>query len=640
MRLQILILFLATSTTTWSQGTDQWQQLKDKYPDEPAVFIDHSETVTIQVKDDSLNIFSDVQEEMLYLKEQGEVFANRRVHGSHFNTISDLKAKTLVWDKNKYREFQVSNFLKKFDTDDGIFYDDSYYYSFSYPSVAPHNRTQLQYRTKYKDSRFLPGFIFASYLPQVKSVYTIKTTRDVELVYEVLNDDKKQVQFKKYEKGKEVIYEWSAQNVLSYKTDSNSPAIRYYTPHVICYVKSYNTSKGKQTVLSGLDDLYKWYYSFIKDVNKEPSQDLVAIVNKLKKPGDTEEETVKKIFYWVQNNIRYIAFEEGMRGLIPNSGSYVCEKRYGDCKDMANLIVCMLKIAGIEAHHTWIGTRDLPYQYSKVPTPLVDNHMIATYISKDGKYYFLDGTSNHTAFGFPSSMIQGKEALISLGPDKYEVKRVPEIPKEQNEMTDSITLKIADSQLIGSGSASVTGYPKVFASYRLDRAQEDDTKQYVTKLVGKGSNKFYLDNYKIADLNDQDRKTRIDYSFRIGDYFQQISGEIYINLNLNKDYYNEYINTAKRETPWENDYRYVKNEICVLKIPDGYTVDYIPENVSVTGKNIGVDVHYDVSADKVVMKKSFYIDFLMLPPDQFQNWNESVKRMSDVYKESIILKKK
>ena len=101
---------------------------------------------------------------------------------------------------------------------------------------------------------------------------------------------------------------------------------------------------------------------------------------------------------------------------------------------MANLIVNMLKLAGVKAYHTWIGTRDLPYKYSKVPTPLVDNHMIATYISADKQYYFLDATSDHTPFGLPSSMIQGKEALIGLDPTHYEVKMIPEIAKEKNVM--------------------------------------------------------------------------------------------------------------------------------------------------------------------------------------------------------------
>lgn len=640
MRLiHLKIIFLLLPAVAYPQS-DQWQTLTEKYPGEPAVFIDRSETVTLMVKGDSLQAYSDTFEDILYLKEQSEVFANRQVHGSHFNEVGEIKAKTLVWDKSKHRELAVSNFAKKFDQDDGIFYDDSYYYSFSFPSVAPRNRTQLQYRTNYKDVRFIPGFVFSSYIPQEKSVFTIKTIGDIELMYQVMNDDKNQVKFRKFSKGKETFYEWSVNSMSPFKVDGSSPSLRYFAPHVLCYVKSYTTGSSRKTVLSGLDDLYNWYYTFVKDLDKEePSKDLVAVVNSLKKPGDSEEETVRKIFYWVQNNIRYVAFEEGMRGFIPHNGSYVCDKRYGDCKDMASIIVNMLQIAGIKGYHTWIGTRDIPYSYTTLPTPMVDNHMIATYISKDGRYYFLDATDSKLPFGMPSSMIQGKEALIGKGPGKYEVKVVPEISKEKNLMTDSVTLIIKDNELVGKGKATLHGYAKVFSAYRLDRVEKDDTKQYVTQLMGKGSNKFYLDDYSIKNLDDRDQPTQIDYAFRIGDYFQKIGNEIYVNLNLNKDHYNHYI-TASRSTPWETDYKYIKKEVSVLQIPDGYEVDYIPSNVRQEGKSVGIDVSYQTAGQKVFMYKKFYIDFLLLNPDQFNEWNESVKRISEVYKEAIILKKK
>ena len=635
----LIVFFCGVSAVVYSQREDQWQQLKEKYSTEPAVFVERAEVVTIEVKSDSLVIYSDVFEDILYLKEQADVFANRRVHGSHFSQVGGIKAKTLVWDKSRHKEQTVSDFAKKFDTDDGIFYDDSYYYSFSFPSVAPRNRTQLEYRTVYKDPRFLPGYVFASYIPQEKSVFTIKTTSDVDLHVEVLNDKNNKIKFRKYAKGGEVFYEWSVQNQPPYKAEDDSPSIRYYTPHVLCYIKSYNTTEGKKEVLPDLNGLYKWYYSFLNDLEAAPSAELVTIVNGLKVPGDTEEETVRKIFYWVQDNIRYIAFEEGMRGFVPHHGSYVCEKRYGDCKDMASIIVEMLQIAGINAYHTWIGSRDLPYTYSAFPTPVVDNHMIATYISKDNKYYFLDATGSHTPFGLPTSMIQGKEALIGKGRDDFEVKLVPEISKEQNMVIDSMWLSIAGNELTGHGAASFTGYPKMQATYKLDRSRADVTEQNVAQLLNKGSNKFYLDKFTISDLTDRDKATRINYSFRIGDYFQRIGDEIYVNLNLTKDFYNEYINLNTRKTPLENQYKYQKQEVSVLEIPEGYGIDYQPENVHHESPVMGIDVTYTRQGRKVIVKKNFYLDFLLMKTEQFEAWNESVKRISDIYKESIILKK-
>lgn len=624
----------------FSQNGDLWSVYKSSYPDEPAVFIDRSETLSIRVEDDSLKASSDETEDILYFKDQAETFTSKRVYGSHFSQVQDIKAKTLIWDKNRYKEMKVSDFKKNNDREGGIFYDDSYYYSFSFPSIASRNRTQLTYHTDFKDARFISGFVFASYLPQVKSSFTIKASKQVDLVYEVLNDPKGLIKFAKTEKGGTITYEWTAENVPSLRGEEKSPSLRYYAPHLVCYVKSYQTKKARINIAADAGDLYKWYNTFVTHLNKESSPEMIAIVDKIKSESKTEEDIVKNVYYWVQNNIQYIAFEDGMRGLIPHSGSYVCEKRYGDCKDMANLIVNMLELAGVKSYRTWIGTRDLPYRYTKVPTPLVDNHMIATYISADKKYYFLDGTSDHTSFGFPSSMIQGKEALIAISPETFEIKEVPIIPKELNLMKDSVQLRLENNEVTGTGVSSLYGYAKVFGGYELDRSEQKDVKEYVTKLIGKGNNKFYLDKYKVLNLDDRSRPTQIDYSFRIGDYYQKIGDEIYLNLNLNKYYYNDFINIATRKAPIEAEYKYVKYDYYEVAIPPGYEVTYLPPDSKSDGALLGSDVHYKTVDGKIIFTRKFYLDYLLLQPDQFEQWNKLIKLASASYKESIILKKK
>jgi transglutaminase-like putative cysteine protease len=638
--LRCVSLLLLLTFAVNAQDADLLKRYKARFADAPAAFTERSETVTIIVTNDTLEVYSDVLEDIIHLKNQTDLYASGRVYGSHFSQVKDLKAKTLVWEKNKFKEMHVSNFKKNSERDEGIFYDDSYNYSFDFPSVTLGNRTHLEYRTVIKDVRFLPGYIFSSYLPQNKSTYTIKTTKAVDLHYEVQNDVDGKIAFRKYEKGGFIVYEWTASDLTARKREDESPSIRYYTPHVVCYVRSFDTGKSKVNVLSGLDDLYRWYTTFVSGLNKAPSAELIKIVGDIKKNCKNDTEIAKAVFYWVQENIQYVAFEQGMRGLIPHDGSYVCEKRYGDCKDMANLIVNMLDIAGVKAYHTWIGSRDLPYQYSKIPTPLVDNHMIATYIGTDNQYYFLDATSDHTPFGFPSSMIQGKEALIGFSKTKYEIKMVPEIPKEASVITDSVVIKVQANELAGSGISTLAGYPKVFGSYALDRAKSDDAKKFVVRLLGKGTNKFYLDRYKVKGLNDRDTLTSIDYDFRVGDYFQHIGDELYINMNLNKDHYNDFINVSSRIAPKETDYKFEKREYCELIVPPGYSVEYIPADARSDGKLAGYEIKYSSSEDRVILQKRFYINYLLMVPGQFSEWNDVIRPLSEAYKESIILKKK
>src|SRR5690242_9074625 len=91
----------------------------------------------------------------------------------------------------------------------------------------------------------------------------------------------------------------------------------------------------------------------------------------------TDADKIKAIYYWVQDNIRYIAYEDGYSGYIPASAQEVLSKKYGDCKGMANLLTEFLKLAGYDAHFTWIGTRSIPYPQN-TPALCVNNHAIVT----------------------------------------------------------------------------------------------------------------------------------------------------------------------------------------------------------------------------------------------------------------------
>ena len=90
----------------------------------------------------------------------------------------------------------------------------------------------------------------------------------------------------------------------------------------------------------------------------------------------------------------------------------------------------------------------------------------------------------------------------------------------------------------------------------------------------------------------------------------------------------------------EITYKYVENDFCEFIIPEGYDVEYLPSSVKVNGELVGMETAYKRDNNKIIFTKKFYIDRLLVMPGDFENWNNSIKELSEVYKESIILKKK
>src|SRR5438874_290828 len=99
----------------FSQTSELFQTYKRQYPDEPGIYLNRSEVLSILLEKDSLKVFSEVTEDLLVLKEQAEMFASKKVYGSHFNQVKNISAKTLVWDKNRYKSLEASDFKKNSD---------------------------------------------------------------------------------------------------------------------------------------------------------------------------------------------------------------------------------------------------------------------------------------------------------------------------------------------------------------------------------------------------------------------------------------------------------------------------------------------------------------------------------------------
>ena len=127
---------------------------------------------------------------------------------------------------------------------------------------------------------------------------------------------------------------------------------------------------------------------------------------------------------------------------------------------MTNIMYEMLNHVGIKTYFTWIGSRNKPYSYHDVHTPIVDDHMIATIVIND-KTIFLDATDNYVPYGMPSAFIQGKEALIGLSDTKYEIVPVPEQPKEKNSTQIETFISFENNTIVASGKRTMKGYEMV-----------------------------------------------------------------------------------------------------------------------------------------------------------------------------------
>jgi hypothetical protein len=632
----IAILFISCKGI--AQIPSYYEGLKNKYPGDKAVIVNDVENVTIDVEKSNFKISEEVIKETLLLKNPVYSFANEEIYSSFFSKIKEIDARTLLPDGNKYKSKKVENFTESNDPSGGVFHDEIIKKSFVFPALQPGAITSLKYTKEVNNQHYTGSFFFKWQIPCEISRLTIKADKRAKIKFKLFNSANSKVEFTRQDKGKYDIYTWEAKNIIAASNESDGPDIRYYYPHIVYYIDNSTPADTSNKDNLGLNGLYNYYYSLVKEVNLQEDTAIKARVNQIIAGTTDETEKVKKIYYWVQEHINYIAFEEGMNGLIPEKATLVYTKRYGDCKGMASLLYYMLKQAGVESSLTWIGTRDIPYKYSDIPTELADNHMIVTYYHQ-GKPLFLDATNNYLPLGYPSSMIQGKQALVGLGEKKYRIEEVPVLSCLENVTDDSTYISLNENQINGSGSLSVTGYEKIYRLPYLIGKDKQTTKEHLLGILEKGNNKFFLDTFSMENLTNRELPLKIKYLFRLNDYTKKIDGEIYLNMNLNKTYSNATYDTLKRLIPTQNQCNSTYRFKTVFEIPQGYRVTNLPASKKAGCKQLSFNISYRIKDNLVIQEKTICENFLLLEPSHFNDWNKVIESLNLAYRDVLILKK-
>jgi len=633
-RHRLLLACLYLSIVSHAQTADE---LKAKFPGEEAVVLNHSMAYELKIKDGQPYASSKRNEQIMYLSANAASYMSKYnfyQSGFHQLTAYEAYTKTAAGKKIKVTDFKTDN-----STSGGIFYDDVKETSFDFPALSPGAVGNLELSEVHTDPHLLSPFYFTRGVPVVNSELKISFPKDMSVKYIIKGSDKDKVHFTEDSRRGETIYTFSVTDLPGEKSYPDAPDNSYYALHVIFYIEKYNDDKGNTVrYLSNADDLYKLNHSFLKDINKQVSPELKQIVDSITKNLSSVEEKARRIYKWVQANIKYVAFEDGMGGFVPRDANLVCTRRFGDCKDMSSILTVMLNAGAVPAYYTWIGTRHLPYNYTETPLPLVDNHMITT-IHINDQYLFLDGTDDNCVFGVPSEAIQGKEALVAINDTAYRIIRVPVPPKEKNLLVDSTFIELTDEGIKGNIKLNLSGYYAMNMHSLLTHTNGKDQEKYFKTRFNRGSNKFRLDKFEIGDQSDFNQLS-FSAQFDLQGYARKISDEWYLNLNLFKHYEHEEIDYPKRKMPIEFPFLNVQKYITVLKIPDGYTVSSMPTNKTYKNTVWGFELKYEQKSNLLILTEQFENDHLLLTPDKFQEWNKVLENLYPSYKETISLTKK
>jgi len=515
--------------------------------------------------------------------------------------------------------------------DKSIFHDDSrvkwgYYkvYKHAYKSI-------LQADKKYEDMRYLTSAYFTNYFGCMNREIQFIIPNGVELDLVPFNfegyDIKKTEEIKK----KETIITYTVKNIKKFSDEEGVPGPSHVYPHILIRVKSYVYKDKKVELFKDLNALYGWYRKMTRLVDNKPDV-LQSTVDELTKGKTTDKEKLESIFYWVQDNIRYIAIEDGIAGYKPENCQNVFNYKYGDCKGMANLTKHMLKLAGYDARLAWVGTKRIAYDYS-TPSLACDNHMICA-VKLNDTYEFLDATEKYINYGEYAERIQGRQVLIENG-DLYVKETIPIKKPSQNLRKINLELQLnKEDVLVGNLSMELNGEQRSNLFQYMSGINASKHEEILKNITSALDKNILAENVSKLEMQHGEKNTTLTASLNIKNYVSEFENEKYIYINPFK-YYAD-LNFKEREL----DYCFSEKKKDLVSIsfvlPDNLSLKSLPNAFTIDDEEFSIAFSCAQEGNKITYSLDITFFKAQISKNNFEDWNKARKKLADLYDYPLI----
>lgn len=618
-----LFSLIFCSLTLKAQKKEELKIIQDAFPNKKCYGYRQEQVYTFDIKNGELL----VQEEFTSVLFTPEANYSRyqTVFYDDFSEVKKVNCSSIPEVNVIYTNYQ----------NDGIFHDDLKLCAFQM-DMKKKITYEVSYTKLYKNPRLFTRVFFHEDYPILEKTIMFKIPDWLKIEIMPINFSGYNIVEAKKQSSKSTELKYSITKASAIPNESHSPGILKYLPHLLIFIKSYEVDKQTITLFRNHDDVYEWNKKLANQIENNEEELKPILANIIKNEKDSLK-MLEKIFYWVQDNVRYIAFEDGIMGYKPAGASKVCNLLYGDCKGMANLTKTLLKMAGFDARLTWIGTDNIPYE-NNLPTLAVYNHMICTAFLR-GKTYFLDATESYIALDDYAERIQARPCMIENGV-MYLNEKIPDLSYERNLQKEKYSLTLQNGQLIGKSETVYNGEVKTDFLRSFNDMRSDNIEKAMSDYLTNNHQNLKVKSVKTSDINNRAAQLNISYDLELShSVLQTKANQLFVFVNKDKDLATLDFDST-RVTDYVFNSKYFIERTLNFEIPSGYQVSKLPASVLVDKDSFVFDLKFEQNAKEVIMKKVVKIKKGYLQKREFEDWNETIELARKFYNSPIILTKK
>lgn len=265
----------------------------------------------------------------------------------------------------------------------------------------------------------------------------------------------------------------------------------------------------------------RWFFH-VNEQQFEATDEIRAVVERLTAGADTDEERVTRLVRWVARFIRYrgLSMGEG-EGYTLHPGTMTFDHRAGVCKDIAGMLITMMRAAGYEVYPamTMAGAR-----VEQVPADQF-NHSVVAWEQPDGSYRMLDPTWAPMSRQLWSNAEREQHYLVGTA----EGEDLAIIPPQGPEHNEVIIRGRGELSADGGLSSTVTIEAQGYLEDRLRRHfgfhPALETRELVAAMARGVAPDAQLEAFGIDDVIDLDNPFGVRFRYQVPSYGQR-AGEL------------------------------------------------------------------------------------------------------------------
>lgn len=275
------------------------------------------------------------------------------------------------------------------------------------------------------------------YLGNYQTSFALQFNLPVQKIhYSITVPQKESIKFRKLNNAPDPVvtqtpngkqYTWQEENVQPVNYEFQVPA--WFDPAPSIEITQFNSWKD-------VVDQFQKYYALTPAERKILDQKFQVLLNSDEEGGEFIDQAIR----FVQDEVRYLGFENGMNSHKPSDPRDVLERRYGDCKDKSFLLSEILQARGLDAYPMLVHSTNGKNLDTNLPSPDIFDHCVVEIDLGNKNFRYIDPTISYQGGTIENIHFPDYGFGLVLKPGENSLRKLPEFIGGSTDITETYEL--------------------------------------------------------------------------------------------------------------------------------------------------------------------------------------------------------